>query len=105
MWPCRRQPAFHRGTGLRLGLSLSQSCPFPAAQPRQAVTSHLHLHIGVREVILWRQFAVVIDEVVQDGWAEDGLQETKGGGGGQGYHDVSSESVGRTLRVARAGHF
>lgn len=29
----------------------------------------------MREVILRRQFAVVIDEVVQDGRAEDGLQD------------------------------
>lgn len=53
-----------------------QSCLFPAAQPWQAHCGpHLHLYIGVREVVLRRQFAVVIDEVVQDGWAEDGLQE------------------------------
>lgn len=29
----------------------------------------------MREVVLWGQFAVIIDEVVQDGWAQDGLQE------------------------------
>lgn len=53
---------------------------------------HLHLHIGVGEVVLWRQLAVIIDEVVQDGGAEDGLQEMKGGGQ---YREVNSRSVGK----------
>lgn len=78
MWQGRRMLAFYRGQGsdcLRPGLSLSQSCPFPhrPASGRLIATPHLHFHIGMREVIFWRQFAVVIDEVVQDGWAEDRL--------------------------------
>lgn len=55
----------------------------------------------MREVVLRRQFSVVIDEVIQDGWAEDGLQEMKGRGREQGHHEVSSESAGKTLPAAR----
>lgn len=78
-------------------MTLSQSCLFPncPASGRLTASPHLHFHIGMREVILRRQFSVVIDEVVQDGWAEDGLQKMNGGGGGQGYHEVSAESVGK----------
>lgn len=38
---------------------------------------HLHLNVGVGEVVLWRQLAVVVDEVVQDGGAQDGLEARK----------------------------
>lgn len=47
---------------------------------------HLHLNIGVGQVVLWRQLAVIIDKVVQDGGAQDGLQGREGvrkGTGGQ----------------------
>lgn len=64
----------------RPGLSSARAAPSPPAQalvhpPPPALSSaatrllHLHFHIGVREVVLWGQFAVIIDEVVQDGWA------------------------------------
>lgn len=36
---------------------------------------HLHLDIGVGKVVLWRQLAVVVDEVVQNGGAQDGLEQ------------------------------
>lgn len=48
---------------------------------------HLHLDIGVGKVVLRRQLAVVVDEVVQDGGAQDGLE--------QGREDA----VGEGLRV------
>lgn len=40
---------------------------------------HLHLNIGVGQVVLWRQLAVIVDKVVQDGGAEDGLQQGREG--------------------------
>lgn len=36
---------------------------------------HLHLNVGVGQVVLWRQLAVIVDEVVQDGGAQDGLRQ------------------------------
>lgn len=46
----------------------------PSLPPTLAQLPHLHLHIGVWQGVLWRQLAVVVDEVVQDGGAQDGLQ-------------------------------
>lgn len=51
---------------------------------------HLHLHVGVGKVVLGRQFAVIIDEMVQDGWTQDGLNDARerrlhGGRDGCGY--------------------
>lgn len=94
MWPGRKQqPPYiegHQTEGKGWKVTAGgQVCPQPELpplpQPRpwstpppppsSALSSapirlpHLHFHIGVREVVLWGQFAVIIDEVVQDGWA------------------------------------
>lgn len=94
MWPGRKQQQPYieghqtEGKGWKVTAG-GQSCslsPSPAPGPdppgpHPALSSaptrllHLHFHIGVREVVLWGQFAVIIDEVVQDGWAQDGLQK------------------------------
>lgn len=59
--------------------------PWPSSAP------HLHLNIGVGQVVLWRQLAVVVDEMVQDGGAQDGLH------GREKW--VRAGTVGRILRV------
>lgn len=38
---------------------------------------YLHLNIGVGKVVFWRQFAVIIDEMVQDGGAQDRLEHRR----------------------------
>lgn len=35
----------------------------------------LHLNVCVREVVLWRQLPIVVDEVVEDRWAEHWLRK------------------------------
>lgn len=65
--------------------------------PGLARPPHLHLNIGVGQVVLWRQLAVIVDKVVQDGGAQDGLQQgregVRKGAGGQdpkGHSHLSS---------------
>lgn len=53
---------------------------------------HLHLNIGVGQVVLWRQLAVIIDKVVQDGGAQDGLQGREGVRKGTGGQDPKGHS-------------
>lgn len=53
---------------------------------------HLHLNVGVGQVVLRRQLAVIVDKVVQDGGTQDGLQ--------QGREGVRKGLVAGTLRVA-----
>lgn len=48
------------------------------------VRPHLHLDIGVGKVVLWRQLAVVVDEVVQNGGAQDGLEQGRENAVGEG---------------------
>ena len=60
---------------------------------------HLHLNIGMGQVVLWRQLAVIVDKVVQDGGAQDGLQQgregVRKGGGGRDPTDRSHPSSTR----------
>lgn len=51
-----------------------ETSPRGLAQP-----PHLHLNIGVGQVVLRRQLAVIVDKVVQDGGAQDGLQQGQQG--------------------------
>lgn len=105
-----RQVTFPRGRAKSRARSDSQGCSLPAAprapraltkqrqgQPtpsspwqilrgRVPSAPHLHLHVGVRQVVLRRQLAVVVDEVVQDGGAQDGL--------GQGREEGVREGPG-----------
>lgn len=52
----------------------------------ERVRPHLHLDVGVGKVVLRRQLAVIVDEVVQDGGAQDGLE--------QGREDAVGEGLG-----------
>lgn len=45
----------------------------PTALSRPA--TDLHLNICVREVVLWRQLPIVVDEVVENRWTEHRLKE------------------------------
>lgn len=50
-----------------------------------AWSPHLHLNVGVGQVVLWRQLAVIVDKVVQDGGAQDGLRQGREGVGNGGW--------------------
>lgn len=75
------QPLHHRSCKEGWGLN-----PGPSSAP------HLHLNVGVGQVVLRRQFAVVVDEMVQDGGAQDGLQQGR-------EKRVREGTVGQILRV------
>lgn len=59
----------------------------------QVQLPHLHLHVGVGKVVLGRQFAVVVDEMVQDGGAQDGLQPERSWTEGRGCHKLKATAV------------
>lgn len=67
----------------KLGRPTSSS---PSWTSRGRARPHLHLDVRVGKVVLWRQLAVVVDEVVQDGGAQDGLE--------QGREDAVREGLG-----------
>lgn len=57
---------------------------------------HLHLDVGVGEGVLGRQLPVVVDQVIEEGGAKDGLGEGQGGGGVTATPAVGGDGRGLT---------